>query len=158
MDPILILISFLVLVIGAYIWYKIDQNKREKEYQAKLEQLPEAEREVYIAQRENKKKWGCLSAFSALALLGNSIFAIFSFVNVGNPYAVFAGLISVLGAVFAGVIYWKHKRWAVFGYITIIVVTALINFASSQPAAALQGVIPILLLAVAVRPVWDQMD
>jgi len=161
MDPLLIVVILFVLVIGAYIWYKTVQNKREREYQEKLQQLPESERQVYVAQKEGNKNWGCLTAFLVLAVIANSILAIVEFSaasSANGSLVAFGGLLNVLCAVFAGVVLWKRKRWAVYGYITSIVIIILINLGVAGFGAAAPGVLPLLFLFTAVRPVWNQLE
>jgi hypothetical protein len=157
MEGLLVLAGVVILIVGAYVWYKVAQKKNEQAFRERLEQMPESERAAYINQKELKKNWGCLSAFLALALIGNTVLAFISFFS-GNSDMYFGGFLNILGAVFAGVIYWKKKRWAVYGYGTLVVVVALINLATLGVGALLQGLVPVVFLSAAVRPVWDQLD
>jgi len=160
MDPIFIFVGLIVLVIGGYIWYKIWQNKREREYQEKLQQLPESERQVYIPRKEGNKNWGCASAFLLLAVIGNALFAIIEFAGAftaNGAFAVFGGLLNSFCAVSAGFMLWKRKKWGAYGYVTGIILIILISLGTVGFSAVFSGAIPLLVFFAAVGPVWDQL-
>src|SRR5512143_753863 len=136
MDPVLIIaLGLIVLLIAVYVVYKVNQGRR------RTQELPEPGRQVRLAQEADKKKWGCLSAFAGLALIGNSLLAILAAVNSASdptgawPVAFVAG---VLGAVVAGFIYWGHKRWAVYVYGALLGLSGLIGVLTAGLAGVVQ--------------------
>lgn len=108
---------------------------------------------------EGRKQGGCLSAFLALALIGNVALGLLSLLNVGEvgELSIIAALLNFAGAGFAIAI-WKWQKWGVYGYIAVIGITALINLATGYYTAAAQGIVPIVFLSLLIRPVWGQMD
>ncbi len=159
MDPIIILGIVVVLLIGAYVWYKVDQGKRKREFETRLQQLPESERQAFMAQKQAKDQWGCLTAFLTLAVVGNLFFALMSFLSTSDSVAGAVGaIVSLIGAGLAAVALWKHKRWAVYGYGAMLILVVLLNLAVAGFAAALPGLLPLSLLYVAARPVWAQLQ
>lgn len=160
MDPVLIIaLGLIVLLIAVYVVYKVNQGRRRKQEQAELEKLPEPERQVRLAQEAEKKKWGCLSAFAGLALIGNSLLAILAAINSASdatgawPVAFVAG---VLGAVVAGFIYWGHKRWAVYVYGALLGLSGLIGVLTAGLAGVVQAALPLVLLYIAAKQAWAQ--
>jgi hypothetical protein len=110
-----------------------------------------------------RKHSGCLTAFLALALVGNALFAlstwalVFSAPSSMVPEVVILGLLYLAAVVFAIAIY-KWKKWGVIGYVSVIGVSILISIGTGNIGSALAGFIPIALLAFLVRSSWKQME
>lgn len=108
---------------------------------------------------EERVHGGCLSAFLILAMLANLGFGILTLFMVDEfgELSLVSALFNFAGFGFAIAI-WKWKKWGVYGYIGVIGITALINLAIGDYAGAARGIIPIALLSLLVRSVWDQME
>lgn len=108
---------------------------------------------------EERKQGGCLSTFLILAMLANLGFGILTLIMADDfgELSLVSALMNFAGFGFAIAI-WKWKKWGVYGYIGVIGITAFINLATGNYTAAAQGIIPIVLLSLLVRPVWGQME
>ncbi len=161
-DPVLfVFIGIGVLLIGLYVWYKKAQRKRQRSLDAQLaEATTEEERETLRAQAELQEKWGCLSAFLALALVGNLALAALTFASAVQyqvPLLYLGGSLNLLSAVCA-VFVWKRKKWAAYGYIAGVVGVILLNLSVGATTDAARGLLPLIFFAIAVQPVWDQLE
>lgn len=109
------------------------------------------------------KHSGCLTLFLALAIVGNALYALLTWVMALDtpsslqPLLIFSGLLSIACVGFAIAIY-KWKKWGVYGYIGAISITMLINLAAGEIVWALQGLLPIALLSYLVRDSWRHME
>ncbi len=111
-----------------------------------------------------RKHSGCLTAFLALALIGNAALGLFTCSVASEPRAqsvapllMFAALLNFASAGFAIAI-WQWKKWGVYGYAGALIVIALLNLASGDVLSALRAFIPMALLTYLVRSSWEQMD
>ncbi|MGC9398111.1 MAG: hypothetical protein ACP5HM_03125 [Anaerolineae bacterium] len=162
MDPVLfVFIGIGVLLIGLYVWYKKAQSKRERSLEAQLaDATTEEEREALQAEAELQKKWGCLTAFLALALVGNLALAGLTFASAVRyqvPLLYLAGSLNLLSAVCA-VFVWKRQKWAAYGYIAGVAGVILLNLFIGATTDAARGLLPLALFGIAVQPVWDQLE
>ncbi len=162
MNPVIFgLMGVVVLLVGLYIWYKKRQSKRQRSLDAQLaEATTEEEREALQAQAKLQKKWGCLGAFLALALVGNLALAGLTFtsaVQYQAPLLYLGGSLNLLSAVCA-VFVWKRKKWAAYGYIAGVVGVILLNLSVGATTDAARGLLPLALFGIAVQPVWDQLE
>lgn len=100
-----------------------------------------------------------MSTFLILAMLANLGFGILTLIMADDfgELSLVSALMNFAGFGFAIAI-WKWKKWGVYGYIGVIGITAFINLATGNYTAAAQGIIPIVLLSLLVRPVWGQME
>lgn len=110
-----------------------------------------------------RKHSGCLTAFLALAVVGNALLGLLTWAMVSNvsssmqPVVMFSGLLNLIGVGFAIAIY-KWKKWGVYGYVTVIGIIMLLNLMLGDMASALRGVIPIGLLLSLIGSSWKQME
>ena len=110
-----------------------------------------------------RKHSGCLTAFLALAVVGNALLALVTWGTAsGVPSSmqllvVFSGLLNLAGVVFAIAIY-KWKKWGVYGYVTILGIIMLLNLALGDIVSALRGAIPMILLLALIGSSWKQME
>lgn len=110
-----------------------------------------------------RKHSGCLTAFLALAVVGNALLALLPWVMASNvpstmqPFVLFAGLLNLAGVGFAIAIY-KWKKWGVYGYMACIGITILLNLILGDIVSAGRGLIPMGLLVYLIRPSWSQME
>jgi len=110
-----------------------------------------------------RKRSGCLTAFLALAIVGNPLLALFTWAMASDAPAsmqsalVFGGLLNMACLGFAIAI-WQWKRWGVYGYVISLGLFILLNFATGDIALGLRGLIPIAILIALVNPIWGQMD
>ena len=110
-----------------------------------------------------QKHSGCLTAFLALAVAGNAFLALFTWSMTSDvpsslqPIVLFAGLLNLASIGFAIAIY-KWKKWGVYGYVTCIGMTILLNLVLGDIVSAGRGLIPIALLVYLIRPSWSQME
>ena len=115
------------------------------------------------AQAMIRKHSGCLTAFLALAIIGNALLAIITWAAMSGvsssyqPVIFLAGLLNLAGVGFAIAIY-KWKKWGVYGYVACIGITILLNLVLGDLLSAARGLIPIGLLAYLIRPSWGQME
>jgi len=110
-----------------------------------------------------RKHSGCLTAFLALAVVGNALLAVITWAMVSDvspslqPVVFFAGLLNLAGVGFAIAVY-KWKKWGVYGYVGVIGITMLLNLVLGDIVSALRGIIPIGLLLSLIRSSWEQME
>lgn len=119
-----------------------------------------------ISGKTGRKRGGCLTAWLALAIIGNALLGLISFVSASsldlayqnNAVLLFvSGLLSLLSVVFAIAIY-QWKKYGVYGYGACICLAAIISLAYGSATAFFQALIPLGFLIFLVRPLWDQFD
>jgi hypothetical protein len=166
MDPIVLVVLIFVFIIGIWIVSVFMRRNKERSILEELNQLPEPERTARLAERDKKKSWGCLNGYLLLVMLANLAVAVLTIIYAGTLstsssgylFVLFSAGLNVLAAVFAGVIYWGHKKWAAYGIFAIIGLSLLINLATGNTRGALQNLLPIVILWAGLRPVWNQME
>ncbi|RPI94448.1 MAG: hypothetical protein EHM40_06515 [Chloroflexi bacterium] len=118
-------------------------------------------------QPAERKRGGCLTAFLIAMLIINPLVGLYYLFAGSTLRETLPSLpewrISVLTilalANFAFAIgIWNWKRWGVFGFAGSALVAFLINAIQFGFVGALSGLIGVVLLAVLVVPIWNQMD
>jgi hypothetical protein len=164
MDVYLLIGLLFIFVIGIWIISVFVRRNTEKKALAEINQLPEPLRSEKLQERQLKKQWGCLNGYLLLVMLANIVVAGLTFLyasssnRTDSSIYIFSGGLNLLAALFAAVIYWGHKKWAVYGIFAIIGFSLLINLASGNTQGAVQNILPILILWAGLRPVWGQME
>ncbi len=122
--------------------------------------------EKNLDETNERKRSGCLKTWLVLAIIANSIIALFSWFSAANlPYAagdygalfVLGGFLNLTCVGFAIAIF-KWKKWGVYGYACCILATIILNLSLGNALFALQGLLPLGILILLIRPHWDQMD
>jgi hypothetical protein len=113
-----------------------------------------------------KKRGGCLSALLIFNLIVSPLSGLVLILGsstmrdvLGIPYKVImlTGILAIVSFVCViGV--WKWKRWGVYGWIGLALLTFLVNTIAGAPANGLAGLVGIGLLLLLIRPVWHQME
>ena len=100
-----------------------------------------------------------MSTFLILAMLANLVYGILTLFVADElgEFSLVSALMNFAGFGFAIAI-WRWKKWGVYGYIGVIGITAFFYLVTGNYTAAAQGIIPIVLLSLLVRPVWGQME
>jgi hypothetical protein len=110
-----------------------------------------------------RKHSGCLTAFLALAVVGNALLALVTWSMASDvpssmqPLVIFSGLLNLAGVGFAIAVY-KWKKWGVYGYVTVLGIIILLNLELGDIASALRGLIPLGLLLSLIGSSWKQME
>jgi hypothetical protein len=166
MYPLLILLAIAGLIFTLWLGSVFVRRIRQRQWLEELQTLPEAERQARLADQEKKKNLGCLSAYMLLVMVANVGVGILAYLAAGasNVTAeaktidtIGAGM-NFLAAIFAGVVFWGHKKWAVYGIYGVIALSILANIATGYTAGVLQNLVPIVILTAVVRPVWNYLD
>jgi len=112
-----------------------------------------------------RKHSGCLTAFLALAVVGNAGLGIFTLFSTASrvpdsmqALVVSAGLLNLAGVVLAIAIY-KWKRWGVYGYAGLLVPSMLVSLMLGTGTwSVVQPLIPMALLFGLIRGSWKLME
>jgi len=122
--------------------------------------------EKTLDETKERKRSGCLTAWLVLAIIANSIIAFLSwFLAANTPYAagdygtllVLGGFLNLTCVGFAIAIL-KWKKWGVYGFACCILATIILSLSQGNALIALQGLLPLGILILLIRPYWDQMD
>ncbi len=114
-----------------------------------------------------RKRGGCLTAFLVIMLIANPLTAISYLLN-GEAFsrslpdmpgwAIPALGVIALANFVCAIGLWQWKKWGMYGFAGLSLITVFVNAVSIGIGLALFGLLGVVILGFLVRPVWNQME